>query len=144
MALPSALLPLRHPLFRMLWSANVVVSLGVWMQNTGAGWLMTTLDPDPLVVSMVQAATILPIFLLALPAGAIADIFDALISTLEDTRLEPDLDDLLYLGDRDPAGHCGQGVEVPRRTVVDEVAEPVAPPGVNQREINHGAAFHEV
>ncbi len=76
MALPSALLPLRHPLFRMLWSANVVVSLGVWMQNTGAGWLMTTLDPDPLVVSMVQAATILPIFLLALPAGAIADIID--------------------------------------------------------------------
>ncbi len=76
MALPSALLPLRHPLFRMLWTANVVVSLGVWMQNTGAGWLMTSLDPDPLVVSMVQAATILPIFLLALPAGAIADIID--------------------------------------------------------------------
>ena len=76
MALPSALLPLRHPLFRMLWTANVVVSLGVWMQNTGAGWLMTTMNPDPLVVSMVQAATILPIFLLALPAGAIADIID--------------------------------------------------------------------
>ena len=76
MALPSALIPLRHPLFRMLWTANVVVSLGVWMQNTGAGWLMTTLDPDPLSVSMVQAATILPIFLLALPAGAIADIID--------------------------------------------------------------------
>lgn len=76
MALPPALLPLRHPLFRMLWSANVVVSLGVWMQNTGAGWLMTTLDPDPLRVAMVQAATILPIFLLALPAGAIADIID--------------------------------------------------------------------
>jgi MFS family permease len=76
MALPAALVPLRHPLFRMLWTANVVVSLGVWMQNTGAGWLMTTLDPDPLVVSMVQAATILPIFLLALPAGAIADIVD--------------------------------------------------------------------
>ncbi len=76
MALPSALLPLRHPLFRMLWTANVVVSLGVWMQNTGAGWLMTSLDPDPLVVSMVQAATILPIFMLALPAGAIADIVD--------------------------------------------------------------------
>jgi MFS family permease len=76
MKLPSALTPLRHPLFRMLWSANVVVSLGVWMQNTGAGWLMTTLTPDALTVSMVQAATILPIFLLALPAGAIADIVD--------------------------------------------------------------------
>jgi len=76
MALPAALLPLRHPLFRMLWTANVVVSLGVWMQNTGAGWLMTTLNPDPLSVSLVQAATILPIFMLALPAGAIADIVD--------------------------------------------------------------------
>ncbi len=76
MRLPPALAPLRHPLFRMLWTANVVVSLGVWMQNTGAGWLMTTLSPDALTVSLVQAATILPIFLLALPAGALADILD--------------------------------------------------------------------
>lgn len=76
MQLPVALAPLRHPLFRMLWTTNVVVSLGVWMQNTGAGWLMTTLAPDALSVSLVQAATILPIFLLALPAGALADILD--------------------------------------------------------------------
>jgi MFS family permease len=76
MPLPAALAPLRHPLFRMLWSANVVASLGVWMQNTGAGWLMTTLSPDALMVSLVQAATIVPIFLLALPAGALADIID--------------------------------------------------------------------
>ena len=54
----------------------MVVSLGVWMQNTGAGWLMTSLAPDPFTVSMVQAATILPVFLLALPAGALADIVD--------------------------------------------------------------------
>ena len=60
----------------MLWGANVVTSLGLWLQNTGAGWLMTTLSPDPLTVSLVQAATILPMFLLALPAGAIADIVD--------------------------------------------------------------------
>ena len=76
MRLPTALAPLRHPLFRLLWSANVVVSLGVWMQNTGAGWLMTTLAPNALTVSLVQAATIMPIFLLALPAGALADILD--------------------------------------------------------------------
>ena len=76
MPLPAALAPLRHPLFRLLWSANVVVSLGVWMQNTGAGWLMTTLSPNALTVSLVQAATIMPIFLLALPAGALADILD--------------------------------------------------------------------
>ncbi len=76
MALPAALLPLRHKLFRMLWITNLVVSLGVWMQNTGAGWLMTTLAPDALTVSLVSAATILPVFLLALPAGALADIVD--------------------------------------------------------------------
>lgn len=76
MRLPPALVPLRHRLFRILWGANIVVSLGVWMQNTGAGWLMTTLSPNPLTVSMVQAATIMPVFLLALPAGAIADIVD--------------------------------------------------------------------
>src|SRR5271165_446798 len=76
MPLPNALKPLRHPVFRMLWSAYVVVSLGTWLQNTGAGWLMTSLNPDPLVVSLVQAATIVPIFLLALPSGALADIVD--------------------------------------------------------------------
>ncbi len=76
MTLPPALLPLRHRMFRLLWIANVVVWLGTWLQNTGAGWLMTSLDPSPIVVSMVQAATILPVFLLALPGGALADIVD--------------------------------------------------------------------
>ncbi len=76
MGLPPALLPLRNVVFRRMWFAFVVSSLGVWLQNTGAGWLMTTLSPDPLTVSLVQAATILPMCLLALPAGAIADIVD--------------------------------------------------------------------
>jgi MFS family permease len=76
MTLPPALLPLRNRMFRLLWTANVVVWVGTWLQNTGAGWLMTTLDPNPIVVAMVQAATILPVFLLALPGGALADIID--------------------------------------------------------------------
>lgn len=76
MKLPAAIAPLRHNLFRLLWTTNLVVSVGVWLQNTGAGWLMTTLAPDALTVSLVQMATILPIFLLALPAGALADIVD--------------------------------------------------------------------
>jgi MFS family permease len=75
-ALPSALQPLRHSVYRRLWSAYVVVSLGGWMQNTGAGWLMTSLQPDALTVSLVQAATILPVFMLALPAGALADLVE--------------------------------------------------------------------
>src|SRR6201747_2567770 len=76
MGLPPALLPLRNAVFRRMWLAFVVSSLGVWLQNTGAGWLMTTLSPDPLPVSRVQAATFLPMCLRALPAGAIADIVD--------------------------------------------------------------------
>jgi len=76
MRLPTALAPLRHKLFRLLWGANIVVSLGVWMQSTGAGWMMTSLSTNALMVSLVQAATIVPVFLFALPAGAIADIVD--------------------------------------------------------------------
>jgi MFS family permease len=76
MRLPAALLPLRNATFRGLWLANVVAWLGTWLQNTGAGWLMTSLAPDPLIVAMVQAATIMPVFLLALPGGALADIVD--------------------------------------------------------------------
>jgi len=76
MRLPPALVPLRHQTFRRLWLASVVAWLGTWLQNTGAGWLMTILAPDPLIVAMVQAATIMPVFLLALPGGALADIVD--------------------------------------------------------------------
>ena len=76
MRAPPALLPLRHGVFRSLWIANVVTALGTWMQSTGAGWLMTSLSPDALSVSLVQVAIIVPTFLLALPAGALADIVD--------------------------------------------------------------------
>ncbi len=76
MRLPPALTPLRHRVFRMLWVGNVVTALGIWTQNTGAGWLMTSLSPAAFSVSLVQAATIVPTFLFALPAGALADIFD--------------------------------------------------------------------
>jgi MFS family permease len=76
MRLPSALVPLRNGTFRHLWIASVIGWLGTWLQNTGAGWLMTSLAPEPLIVAMVQAATIMPVFLLALPGGAMADIVD--------------------------------------------------------------------
>ncbi|MGK7865509.1 MFS transporter [Falsiroseomonas sp. E2-1-a4] len=76
MNLPTALTPLRHPAFRLLWLANLCSNTGMWMQNTGAGWLMTSLAPSPLMVSLVQVASLLPVFLLALPAGALADIVD--------------------------------------------------------------------
>lgn len=72
----AAFVPLRHRVFRALWIANIAGGLGGWMQSTGAAWMMTTLDPDPLMVSLVQAVTVLPVFLFALPAGALADIWD--------------------------------------------------------------------
>lgn len=72
----SALAPLREPLFRSLWIAAVISYTGTWMQNLGAGWLMTELTMSPLMVGLVQAAAALPVFLVILPAGALADIMD--------------------------------------------------------------------
>jgi len=72
----SAWAPLREPLFRSLWIAAVISYTGTWMQNVGAGWLMTQLSTSPLMVSLVQAATTLPVFLVILPAGALADLVD--------------------------------------------------------------------
>jgi MFS family permease len=68
--------PLAHPVFRALWLAGLASNLGTWMQNVGAAWLMTSLAPSPVWVALVQAASNLPFFLLALPAGALADVVD--------------------------------------------------------------------
>ncbi len=72
----SAWAPFREPLFKSLWAAAVVSYTGTWMQNLGTGWLMTSLTVSPLIVSLVQAAMSLPVFLVALPAGALADMTD--------------------------------------------------------------------
>jgi MFS family permease/quinol monooxygenase YgiN len=69
--------PLRQPVFRSLWIASAISSVGTWMHDVGAAWLMTTLAPNsPILVALMQAASSLPFFLLALPAGAIADVID--------------------------------------------------------------------
>lgn len=75
-ATPAAERPLASPMFRALWIATIVSNVGTWMHDVGAGWLMTSLSPDPLMVALVQAATTFPMFALALPAGALADIVD--------------------------------------------------------------------
>jgi MFS family permease len=72
----SAWAPMQEPLFRSLWIAAVISYTGTWMQNVGAGWLMTQLTMSPLMVSLVTAATTLPVFLVMLPAGALADLVD--------------------------------------------------------------------
>ena len=73
---PSFAAPFRHPAFAVIWTATLVSNVGGWMYSAASGWLMTTLNPDPLFVALVQAASSLPICLFAIPAGALADIFD--------------------------------------------------------------------
>ena len=68
--------PLSEPAYRKFWLAVMAANTGVWMQNIGAGWLMATLTGSPLLISSVQFATSLPVFLLSLPAGFLADRFD--------------------------------------------------------------------
>src|SRR5215471_17619747 len=75
-ATSSAWAPLASGAFCWLWVANIVNSLGTWIQNTASGWIMTDLAPSPIMVSLVQTAAQLPVFLLALPAGALADVMD--------------------------------------------------------------------
>ncbi|PYN40385.1 MAG: MFS transporter, partial [Candidatus Rokuibacteriota bacterium] len=72
----SAWTPLSHPVFRALWIASLISNVGTWMQNVGAAWWMTSLSPSPLMVALVQSATSLPVLVVGLPAGAVADIVD--------------------------------------------------------------------
>ena len=72
----SAFAPLGRRAFAVLWVATIISNVGTWMNDVGAGWLMTELSPSPLVVAAVQAATTAPVFLFALLAGALADIVD--------------------------------------------------------------------
>jgi hypothetical protein len=50
----------------------VASNLGTWRHGVGAVWLMTSLAPSPILVALMQTATGLPFFLLALPALALA------------------------------------------------------------------------
>ncbi|WP_295049335.1 MFS transporter [uncultured Paracoccus sp.] len=73
---PSALAPFRHRDFRLLWSATLVSNFGGLVQAVGAAWLMTQLTDSATLIALVQASNTLPIMLLALISGALADIFD--------------------------------------------------------------------
>jgi MFS family permease len=72
----SAFSPLRHRIFTMIWLATIVSNIGGWMSSAASAWLMTSLDSSPLIVSLVQVAASLPLFLFAIPAGALSDIVD--------------------------------------------------------------------
>src|ERR1700757_2654669 len=72
----SAWSPFRYSTFVLVWVATVVSNVGGWMYSAAAGWLMTNLTGDPLMVSLVQVANSLPVLLFAFPAGALADVVD--------------------------------------------------------------------
>ncbi len=72
----SAWAPFKYKAFAVIWTATVISNVGGWMYSAAAGWLMTDLTTDPLLVSLVQVANTLPLFLFALPAGALTDILD--------------------------------------------------------------------
>ena len=68
--------PLRTPTFRLLWSVTLVANICVWMNDVAAAWMMTSMTTSPVLVALVQTASTLPVFLLGLPSGALADILD--------------------------------------------------------------------
>ena len=68
--------PLRIPVFRMLWSTWLIANVSMWMNDVAAAWMMTSLTTSPIWVALVQSASTLPVFLLGLPSGALADILD--------------------------------------------------------------------
>lgn len=72
----SALGPFRHGVFRSVWIANLVSTFGGMIQSVGAAWMMVALAASAQMVTLVQASTTLPIVMLALLAGALADAYD--------------------------------------------------------------------
>jgi MFS family permease len=70
---PKPSSPLSIPIFRMVWITSLISNFGGLIQSVGASWLMTSLTRDPTLVALVQASTTLPIMMMSLLAGAIAD-----------------------------------------------------------------------
>src|SRR2546427_6344241 len=62
--------PLYYGLFRALWISSTASHIGSYMTDVGQGWLMSSLTPSPLIVSLLLTAESLPFFLFGLPAGA--------------------------------------------------------------------------
>jgi MFS family permease len=72
----SPFAPFAHRAFLILWTATLVANIGTWMRDVGLAWRMTELSASPAMVAAVQSAAALPVLLLALPAGALADVLD--------------------------------------------------------------------
>ena len=75
-ASPGAWSPLTQPTFRMMWLAVLIGNIGTWIHDVSAAWLMAESTGSPFMVAAVQSATTLPVVLLAVFAGTLADIVD--------------------------------------------------------------------
>src|SRR5713101_4820645 len=71
---PSEWAPLHIAVFRAIWFASLAANVGTWFQNVGGVWLMTSFTTSPVLIALMQTATTLPVFLVGLLAGALADI----------------------------------------------------------------------
>ena len=74
--------PLRHSVFRRIWLASLLSNLGILIQGVGAAWAMTQMTSSADKVALVQTALMLPVMLISMPAGAIADMHDRRIVAL--------------------------------------------------------------
>src|SRR6202022_3561853 len=81
-AADSVAAPLRHAVFRRIWLASLLSNLGLLIQGVGAAWAMTQMTSSADKVALVQTALMLPIMLISMPAGAIADMYDRRIVAL--------------------------------------------------------------
>jgi MFS family permease len=68
--------PLRHPVFRVVWIAAFVANVGTWMQTVAGQWLLVEQHSSSLLISLVQSASSVPVLLLVIPAGVVADFLD--------------------------------------------------------------------
>ncbi|MGZ4739343.1 MAG: MFS transporter, partial [Ilumatobacteraceae bacterium] len=68
--------PLRHPVFRALFIAQLASNIGTLMQSVGSAWLMGDLGASSFMIALVPTASMLPVLLVGIPGGALADIFD--------------------------------------------------------------------
>lgn len=73
---PGLLHPLRHGGYALIAGATLVSNVGVWMRDTTSAWTIASAPANHSAAALVQAATLLPTFLLALPAGVLADHYD--------------------------------------------------------------------
>src|SRR3954468_23321817 len=74
--------PLRHAVFRRIWLASLLSNLGLLIQAVGSAWAMTQMSSSADKVALVRPALMLPVMLISMPAGAIADMYDRRIVAL--------------------------------------------------------------